>query len=139
MKITRKSRVAVIVTAIITLNVLNGTAQDSSLREDYTELKETVEELTQKLDALQTDLAEAETKADAASQQVAQLKPTQRELGNAAAGDSAYHIAGYTDAGFFAVEGEDGNFATGLFAPIFHYQYKDVALLEAELEPVMHL
>lgn len=49
--------------------------------------------------------------------------------------DSRVHLAGYAAAGY-ATEDESGNdgFGEVLFAPIFHYGYKDLFLLESELE-----
>ena len=44
------------------------------------------------------------------------------------------HMAGYADAGYVKKKGEDGNFVVGSFSPIFHFQYRDIVMLEAELE-----
>lgn len=44
------------------------------------------------------------------------------------------HMAGYAAVGYTDVEEEDGRFNQVLFAPIFHYQYDDLILLESELE-----
>ncbi|MBL4711106.1 MAG: hypothetical protein JKX75_01155 [Gammaproteobacteria bacterium] len=44
------------------------------------------------------------------------------------------HTAGYADVGYVKKEGQDGSFVVGRFAPIFHYQYRDIVMLEAELE-----
>ena len=44
------------------------------------------------------------------------------------------HLAGYADVGYTETENSDGSFGAGTFAPIFHYQYLDLVMLEAELE-----
>jgi hypothetical protein len=43
-------------------------------------------------------------------------------------------MAGYADVGFTDSESDDGSFNVGTFSPIFHYQYRDLVLLESELE-----
>lgn len=48
-------------------------------------------------------------------------------------GNSAYHIAGYADVGYTDAENDNSTFDVGHFAPIFHYQYKDILLLETEI------
>lgn len=47
---------------------------------------------------------------------------------------SKVHLAGYAAAGYTDQEQQDGRFNQVLFAPIFHYQYDDLMLLESELE-----
>ncbi len=44
------------------------------------------------------------------------------------------HLAGYADASYKKRENEDASFLVGQFAPIFHFQYRDIVMLEAELE-----
>ena len=44
------------------------------------------------------------------------------------------HLAGYADVGYTESDNSDGSFGAGRFAPIFHYQYRDLVLVEAELE-----
>lgn len=48
--------------------------------------------------------------------------------------DSIVHLAGYGAIGFSDVNDGDRAFSTASFNPIFHYQYKDKVLFEAELE-----
>ncbi len=48
--------------------------------------------------------------------------------------NSTVHLSGYASAGYASNDGGDGRFNQAQFAPIFHYQYKDRVLLEAELE-----
>lgn len=47
---------------------------------------------------------------------------------------SAFHIAGYASAGYSDKENGTGAFSSANFNPIFHFQYKDLVLWEAELE-----
>ncbi len=44
------------------------------------------------------------------------------------------HLAGYADVGYVDTEAESGSFNVGTFSPIFHYQFSDMVMLEAELE-----
>ena len=44
------------------------------------------------------------------------------------------HLAGFTDVGYTDKQGETGSFGVGTFSPIFHYQFADRFMLEAELE-----
>ena len=44
------------------------------------------------------------------------------------------HMAGYADVAYVKKEGEDSSFVIGTFSPIFHYQYRDTVMMEAELE-----
>ncbi len=44
------------------------------------------------------------------------------------------HMAGYADVAYVKKESEDGSFVIGTFSPIFHYQYRDTVMMEAELE-----
>jgi len=51
--------------------------------------------------------------------------------------DTKWHIAGYADTTFIATsaQGEtSAEFSSARFNPVFHFQYKDLVLLEAELE-----
>lgn len=77
-------------------------------------------ELQQQLDVLQNQV----TALNSEVQQAAEWKNP----------NTLVHMAGYADVGYIKKEGEDGSFAVGRFAPIFHYQYRDVVMLEAELE-----
>lgn len=46
------------------------------------------------------------------------------------------HMAGYADVGYVNSDapGDDGSFNVGNFSPIFHFQYRDLVMLESELE-----
>ena len=44
------------------------------------------------------------------------------------------HLAGFANVDYTQEEGKQGTFGTGSFSPIFHYQFADKVMLEAELE-----
>lgn len=44
------------------------------------------------------------------------------------------HLAGYGAVGFMKPENGNSSFIVGSFSPIFHFQYRDVVMLESELE-----
>ncbi|GMR20565.1 MAG: hypothetical protein BMS9Abin36_1161 [Gammaproteobacteria bacterium] len=44
------------------------------------------------------------------------------------------HLAGYADVNYIDVEDQPGTFSLGSFSPIFHFQFADSFMLEAELE-----
>jgi hypothetical protein len=50
--------------------------------------------------------------------------------------NSLVHVSGYADVGFTKSDapGDDGSFNVGTFSPIFHFQYRDIVMLESELE-----
>jgi len=44
------------------------------------------------------------------------------------------HMSGYADVGYVDGDNKTGSFAVGSFSPIFHFQYKNLVMLESELE-----
>ncbi len=44
------------------------------------------------------------------------------------------HMSGYADVGYTNNENANDSFSVGRFSPIFHYQYRDLVMLESELE-----
>ncbi|VAW90987.1 hypothetical protein MNBD_GAMMA22-3021 [hydrothermal vent metagenome] len=44
------------------------------------------------------------------------------------------HLSGYADVGFVDAENSNNSYNIGSFSPIFHYQYRDIVMLESELE-----
>jgi len=86
--------------------------------------------------ALGATLALGAPPADAASLQddVNRLKRDVASLKDTAkAPDSVVHLAGYGSAGFSSRK-SDSTFQVFSFSPIFHYQYKDLMLMQAEIE-----
>lgn len=62
------------------------------------------------------------------------LEALERRTGEWRTRDSVFHLAGYADAGYADRSGGESGFDRASFNPIFHYQYQDRVLLEAELE-----
>lgn len=62
------------------------------------------------------------------------LKKQVQEAGEWRRSDSMVHLSGYGAVTYSDAQSENGAYDGVLFAPIFHYQYKDLMLLESELE-----
>ncbi len=79
-------------------------------------------ELQQQIDALQRQV----TALNSEVQQAAEWKTP----------NTLVHMAGYANVGYVKTDatGDNGSFNSGTFAPIFHYQYRDIVMLEAEME-----
>lgn len=77
-----------------------------------------IEELKEKIEVLQKEVSRI---ADASASTAREPK-------------SIVHLAGYGDATYIDAENSDGSFGRVKFAPIFHYMYGDLFMLEAELE-----
>jgi len=43
------------------------------------------------------------------------------------------HMAGFADVKFVKPENSNSSFNVGSFSPIFHYQYRDIVMLESEI------
>ncbi len=78
--------------------------------------------------------ADLQTQIDALQSQVTALNSEVQQAAEWKNPNTLIHTAGYADVSYVNREGEDGSFTVGRFAPIFHYQYRDVVMLEAELE-----
>lgn len=96
-------------------------------------LRNTVETLKKQLEQVQKQLDEQEkstvTRAD--------LEKVREEAASAnewKSPNTLIHMAGYADVGYSKTQGEDGSFGVGGFSPIFHFQYRDIVMLESELE-----
>jgi len=100
-------------------------------------LKAQVEVLQQQLQQVQKTLQQYEqqsaTKEEVQEirQEVVEVTSLQSEWKNT---DSVVHLAGYGDATYSDNDGEPAAFSGARFNPIFHYQYKDLVMMEAELE-----
>jgi len=105
----------------------------------YDALKKQVEVLQKQLEAVQQSLQHYEQRSaskaevEALKHDVAQAAADSSEWKNA---DSVVHLAGYGDMSYSDRQGNNtnGSFSAVRFNPIFHYQYKDLVMLEAELE-----
>jgi len=133
---------------LATLMALGPTATFAAGEMD--DLRKTVDMLQKQLEQVQKQLQEQETAQKTttpASTTTAQETPVTREEMDALRKEVAtasewrtpntlVHLAGYSSVGYekSQASGDDGSFTVGQFAPIFHFQYRDLVMLEAELE-----
>ncbi len=66
--------------------------------------------------------------------QVEQLRKEVRDANEWRRSESLVHLAGYGAATYTDAKGQNGAFSQAQFSPIFHYQYRDLLMLESELE-----
>ncbi|NOZ09657.1 MAG: hypothetical protein GXP09_01215 [Gammaproteobacteria bacterium] len=106
----------------------------------YDALKKQVEQLQRQLQQVQEALKRQETKVNEVKENSvtrAEAKALESEV-NAASEwkdpNTLVHMAGYADVGYASGSNQNGSFKVGTFAPIFHFQYKDLVMLESELE-----
>lgn len=88
-----------------------------------------LEEMQRQVDSLQQQLKSVQGQLNA-------QQPPPGDTGQTyvAGALSTVHLAGYAAVGYTDVENGNGAFNAVSFNPIFHYQYSDLLLLEAELE-----
>ena len=103
----------------------------------YDALKSQVDALQKQLQQVQEMLQQYEqqsaTKEEVQEvrEDVAEVATLQSEWKNT---DSVVHLSGYGDVTYSDNENAPGAFSGARFNPIFHYQYKDLVMLEAEME-----
>jgi len=112
--------------------------------EKYDLLKQQVEMLQAQLEQVQETLkqydSQSASKEDVAelkqevAQEVSSIKTDVAQAAEWREPNSIIHLAGYADVGYANQKNSDGSFNVGTFSPIFHYQYRDIVMLEAELE-----
>lgn len=102
-----------------------------------------VQELVRRLDLMQKEMDELrqEIKNSASKEEVHQVAAEVQEMTAAVSvadewrqSDTTVHMSGYADVGYADTKSDGDNFNVGSFSPIFHFQYRDLVLLEAELE-----
>ena len=95
-----------------------------------------VDILSEKLNTLQQEVKVLKSEVEAAKASPTTLKPGQYAgpAVNSPRSNTITHLAGYADIGYTDSGADEGSFSAGKFAPIFHYQYRDLVMLEAELE-----
>jgi len=127
-----KSKLLAVAVLTLTAHVPSmAVANDvKQLKNELEILKNQVKELRVLLNS-QTKLMARKSEVDAVKEEVKKVAKDSNEWKVA---DSAVHLAGYGAVGYSDREGSDGSFSLVTFNPIFHYQYKDLFLLEAELE-----
>ncbi len=102
---------------------------------DYDALKAQVEVLQKQLEEVQEQLI-AQEKESVSREDMRQLEKEVAKSSEWRSPNTLIHMAGYGDVGYEKTDGDgdDGSFKVGNFAPIFHFQYRDLVMLEAELE-----
>lgn len=95
-----------------------------------------VGELSEHLERMQleVDQLKKQLEATATREEIQILEKNNAEDRAQLQPDNLIHIAGYADVGYTDSESKDGSFNVGTFAPIFHFQYRDLVMLESELE-----
>lgn len=78
--------------------------------------------------------ADLQEQIDALQNQVTALNGEVQQTAEWKNPNTLAHMAGYADVAYVKKEGEDSSFVIGTFSPIFHYQYRDTVMMEAELE-----
>jgi len=78
--------------------------------------------------------ADLQTQIDALQNQVTALNSEVQQAAEWKNPNTLIHMAGYADVGFISPENGNDSFVVGTFSPIFHFQYRDVVMLESELE-----
>ncbi len=132
--------------AVVLANALVISSSNTafSAENDLETLRQTVEQLQEQLVQVREQLAEQEKslaqkedvdvlREEIRVQQKAFLNVDKNGIG-VAYNDSIVHLAGYGSTIFADKSSQNSSFNQVKFAPIFHYQYKDLMLLESELE-----
>ncbi len=105
---------------------------------NYDALQAQVENLAAQLEEVQTALAQFEQsqaeQVSARTDEIVALKKNIDAAGEWKTPNSLIHLAGYADVGYVNGDIDDGSFNIGMFSPIFHFQYRDIVMLESELE-----
>ena len=131
--VNRKFRRHMLTLAIAATLPFSAVADDK-----YDLLQQQVDALQQQLqqvqEALQQYKEEMAVKEGQVEQVVTTLKEDVAKAGEWKHPDTLIHMAGYADVGYAFANGETGSYSVGSFSPIFHYQYRDLVMLEAELE-----
>lgn len=129
---------SLLVFAMATILSFSALAEEKITPEDYQALKKQVEALQEHLqqveDGMQQYEEQMQVKEGQVEREVTKLKEDVARADEWKQTDTLIHLAGYADVGYSFSPGDSGNFSVGRFAPIFHYQYRDLVMLESELE-----
>lgn len=95
-----------------------------------------IQELAELIKSMQTEMdgLKQQLNNTASKQEVQAVKQEVATASEWLQPDTLIHMAGYADVGYTDAESADSSFTVGRFAPIFHFQYRDLVMLEAELE-----
>ncbi len=99
----------------------------------YDSLKSTLDKLKQQMEAVQKALDE-QKKQSASKTDVRMLEKKIDTAAEWKSPNTLIHMAGYADVGYTDSKNSNGSFNSGGFSPIFHFQYRDLVMLESELE-----
>jgi len=117
---------------------LAGNSQYDALQEQVKALQKQLEQVQKSLEDMQIKSQEAikevETKSVSKDDMEKAKVEFREEISNAMTPNTLVHLAGYAHVGYDSEAGEDGSFNAVQFSPILHYQYKDIFMLESELE-----
>ena len=131
--VNRKFRRCMLTLAIAAALPLSAVAD-----EKYDLLQQQVDALQQQLHQVQQALQQYQeqmtVKEGQVEQEVTALKEDVAKAAEWRHPDTLIHMSGYADVGYTIASGEDGSFGVGRFSPIFHYLYRDIVMLESELE-----
>ncbi len=103
----------------------------------YDQLKQQVEALQKQLNQVQQILQKYEEESITHAEVKSEVTQLKQEIATASEWrdpNTLVHLAGYADVGYTTAESQDGDYNVGSFSPIFHYQYRDIVMLESELE-----
>lgn len=82
----------------------------------------------------ESSITDLQTQIDSLQNQVTALNSEVQQAAEWKDPNTLVHMAGYADVSFISPENGNDSFTIGSFSPIFHFQYRDVVMLEAELE-----
>jgi len=106
----------------------------------YDALKKQVEQMQKQLEQMQEALKKQETKVQQVEENTvtrAEGKALETAVNEASEWkdpNTLVHMSGFADVGYVDGDNQDGSFVVGNFSPIFHFQYKDMFMLESEIE-----
>ncbi len=109
---------------------VSADAAYDALKSQVETLQKQLQEVQGALQKYQQDTTSREEITELKSN-VAQLSAQTSEWKNA---ESVVHLAGYGDVTYSDGKNQNGAFSGARFNPIFHYQYRDLLMMEAELE-----
>lgn len=133
LKQTYLSKVLAGMLIILPVNVLADTAYDA-LKNQVEALQKQLQKVQQSLDDYQKTKTVKKEVQKEVKKEIAKLEKRVAETEEWKSPNTLIHMSGYAHVGYTDVEDTDGSFNIGSFSPIFHFQYRDLVMLESELE-----
>ena len=118
---------------VLTMAMVMALPVTANAEENYDQLRAQVEALQTQLQQVQETLKQYESES-ISQEEVSQLRLEIAQAAEWKEPNTLIHMSGYADVGYTDGETSDGSFNLGSFSPIFHYQYRDLVMLESELE-----